>query len=160
VRNVRTERGTSFFEITASVLTDPEGRIVAGIEVARDITKRKRAEDEFCKRIDALSHAPEDLIAAIKKVYESGRNLGLPLEKPFVCEGQYVEKILPHEILSARELQVLCMIAEGKTGRRIAEELSLSVKTIATFRSRILKKMKLTNNAQLAQYALRRRLID
>jgi PAS domain S-box-containing protein len=160
VRNVRTERGTSFFEITASVLTDPEGRIVAGIEVARDITKRKRAEDEFSKRIDALSHAPEDLIAAIKKVYDSGRNLGFPLEKPFVCEGQYVEKILPHEILSARELQVLCMIAEGKTGRRIAEELSLSVKTIATFRSRILKKMKLTNNAQLAQYALRRRLID
>ena len=73
-------------------------------------------------------------------MYESGRNLGLPLAEPFAGEAGKDKMIAPHEILSARELQVLRMIASGKAGRTIADELSLSVKTVATFRSRILKK--------------------
>ena len=93
-------------------------------------------------------------------MYESGRNLGLPLAKPFAGEGEKDKMIPLHELLSARELQVLRMIASGKAGRTIADELSLSVKTVATFRSRILKKMRLVNNAQLAQYAIRNGLVD
>ncbi len=160
VRSTRTGRGVSFFEITASVLRDTEGRIIAGIEVARDITARKGAENELCRRIDKLGHAPSELVSAIREVYESGRNLGLPLAKPFAGEGEKDIMIPLHELLSARELQVLRMIASGKAGRTIADELSLSVKTVATFRSRILKKMRLANNAQLAQYAIRNGLVD
>jgi PAS domain S-box-containing protein len=160
VRSTRTGRGVSFFEITASVLRDTESRIIAGIEVARDITARKKAENELCRRIEELSHAPAELTAAVREVYESGRNLGFPLAESFAGEAEKDKMIAPHEILSARELQVLCMLASGKAGRAIADELSLSVKTVATFRARVLKKMHLTNNAQLTQYAIRNRLVD
>ncbi len=162
VRGLRTGRGISYFEITASVLKDPAGRVAAGIEVVRDVTQKKQAEEELCRRIDALGSAPGELIAAVKKVYESAGYMGLSLARPFdrEYETHAPDRILPHEILSARELQVLRMIASGKTTKRIAEELSLSGKTISTFRGRILKKMRLTNNAQLAQYAMRTGLID
>jgi PAS domain S-box-containing protein len=160
VRSKSTELGTSFFEITASALKDAEGRVLAGIKVVRDVTPRKRAEEELCRRIDALSRAPEELLAAVRKLYASGRKLGLSLVRSFADGAQTPERIPPHEILSPRELQVLRMIASGKTTKLIAQELSLSAKTIATFRSRVLKKMGVTNNSQLTQYALKNRLID
>jgi DNA-binding NarL/FixJ family response regulator len=68
-------------------------------------------------------------------------------------------EVLPHEVLSSREYQVMCMIASGKTLKEIAEELSLSIKTISTYRSRILEKMKLRNNAELIHYAVKNRLV-
>jgi DNA-binding NarL/FixJ family response regulator len=66
----------------------------------------------------------------------------------------------PHEILSTREYQVLCPIASGKTVSEIADQLSLSVKTISTYRSRILEKIQLKNNAELTTYAIRNQLVD
>jgi two-component system invasion response regulator UvrY len=65
-----------------------------------------------------------------------------------------------HELLSDREYQVMCMIASGKTVKEIAKILSLSVKTISTHRSRILKKMNMENNAQLTHYAIKQNLVD
>jgi DNA-binding NarL/FixJ family response regulator len=66
----------------------------------------------------------------------------------------------PHERLSAREYQVLGMIAIGKTVGEIAESLGLSAKTISTYRSRILEKMKMQKNAELTHYAVRQGLVD
>jgi DNA-binding NarL/FixJ family response regulator len=65
-----------------------------------------------------------------------------------------------HETLSDREHQVLLMIASGKTVSKIAEELSLSVKTIDTYRARILEKMKMKTNAELTHYAIKNKLVD
>jgi DNA-binding NarL/FixJ family response regulator len=65
-----------------------------------------------------------------------------------------------HERLSDRELEVLKMIALGKTISQIAEELHLSVTTVSTYRARMLEKMGMTTNAELMRYALRNRLID
>jgi DNA-binding NarL/FixJ family response regulator len=65
-----------------------------------------------------------------------------------------------HELLSDREYQVMCMIASGKTVKEIAKMLSLSVKTISTHRSRILRKMNMENNAQLTHYAIKQNLVD
>jgi DNA-binding NarL/FixJ family response regulator len=65
----------------------------------------------------------------------------------------------PHETLSDREYQVMRMIASGKTAGEIAEELSLSVKTVSTFRTRILKKLRLSNNADIIRYALTRGVV-
>lgn len=65
-----------------------------------------------------------------------------------------------HETLSDREYQVMCLLASGKTVKEIANELSLSVKTISTYRSRILEKMSIQNNAQLMRYAVRNGLVD
>ena len=67
---------------------------------------------------------------------------------------------LPHESLSDREYQVLCLIGSGKSVSQIADSLSLSVKTISTYRARILEKMKMENNAELIHYAVQNGLID
>jgi len=69
-----------------------------------------------------------------------------------------VEKPL-HEDLSDREYQVMRMIASGKTVKEIAKELFLSVKTISTYRSRILEKMRMKNNAELIRYAIQNQLV-
>jgi DNA-binding NarL/FixJ family response regulator len=65
----------------------------------------------------------------------------------------------PHEALSDRELQVLCLMGKGMTATEIADDLCLSVKTISTYRSRILEKMMLENNAQLIRYAVENKLV-
>jgi DNA-binding NarL/FixJ family response regulator len=65
-----------------------------------------------------------------------------------------------HETLSDREYQVMIMIAKGETITEIANELSLSVKTISTYRSRLLDKMKMKNNAKLTHYAIKHQLVD
>jgi two-component system invasion response regulator UvrY len=67
---------------------------------------------------------------------------------------------LPHEALSDREYQVLCLIGSGKTVSQIADALALSVKTVSTYRSRILEKMHLENNAELIHYAVQNRLVE
>ena len=65
-----------------------------------------------------------------------------------------------HATLSDREFQVLCMIGSGKTGREVAAELALSMKTISTYRSRILEKLNLRNNLEIVRYAVRHRLVE
>jgi len=65
-----------------------------------------------------------------------------------------------HEVLSDREYQVLCMIASGKTVTQIAQELGLSVKTISTYRVRILEKLNMKNNAEITRYGIKEGLVD
>jgi DNA-binding NarL/FixJ family response regulator len=95
--------------------------------------------------------ATEELLAAIKRVLEGRKYI-----TPFVAEklaSTEIEKPL-HELLSDREMQVLQFIASGKTVSEIAEEISLSVNTISTYRTRILEKLQLHNNAELTRYAI------
>ena len=66
----------------------------------------------------------------------------------------------PYERLADREFQVLRLIASGKTVTQIGQELSLSVKTISTYRTRILEKMHMENNAELTHYAIQNKLVD
>jgi len=65
-----------------------------------------------------------------------------------------------HQTLSDRELQVLCLLARGKTISQIAEEICLSVNTISTYRARLLEKLNLTTTAELIRYALDYRLVE
>ena len=66
----------------------------------------------------------------------------------------------PHEILSDREFQVMCMIAQGESTTNISKELSLSVNTVSTYRARILEKMGLKSNSEIVRYALENKIID
>jgi len=101
-----------------------------------------------------------ELIAAIRKVHRGGKYISPSLaEKIAFALDADSEKML-HETLSDREYQVLYMIASGKTVTEIAEELSLSVKTISTYRARILEKMNMKTNAELTRYAFQNSLID
>jgi len=104
--------------------------------------------------------ASSELIAAIRKVQRGGKYISPSLaEKIAFALDTDSEKML-HETLSDREYQVLQMIASGKTVTEIAEELNLSVKTISTYRARILEKMNMKTNAELTRYTFQNRLID
>ncbi|MEE9172642.1 MAG: response regulator transcription factor [candidate division NC10 bacterium] len=103
--------------------------------------------------------APDQLVSAIHKVARGGKYVSPTLMEKFVSDlGTDPEKPR-HEILSAREFQVLCMIAGGKSLTEIAEDLGVSVKTISTHRTRMLKKMGLKTNADLIHYAIRTGLV-
>ncbi len=101
----------------------------------------------------------KELIEAIRKLAAGGRYVSESLAETLVFTLDPERDALPHEKLSDRELQVMNLIASGKPSREIAEELSLSVKTISTYRSRILEKMNLKNNAELMLYAIRQGLV-
>jgi two-component system invasion response regulator UvrY len=104
--------------------------------------------------------APSELIQAIRKVHRGGKYITPSLaEKIAFALGGETDK-LPHETLSDREFQVLNLIASGKTVTEIAEDLALSVKTISTYRTRILEKMQMKTNAELTHYAIQNRLVD
>ena len=104
--------------------------------------------------------APAKLVQAIRKVVRGGKYVSASLAEKLVYDlGSETDKA-PHEILSDREYQVLCMIASGKTVTQIAEELTLSVKTISTYRVRILEKLKMNNNAEITRYAIKEGLVD
>ncbi len=103
--------------------------------------------------------APDELISAIRKVSAGGKYVSASLaEKLALKLGADLEKPF-HETLSDREYQVMCMIASGKTVKEIGEELSLSVKTVSTYRARILMKMRLKSNADLTRYAIDNKLV-
>jgi len=103
--------------------------------------------------------APEELIAAIRKVCKGGKYVTSSLAEKlaFYLETDFERPV--HELLSDREYQVMLMIASGKTVKQIARELSLSVKTISTNRSRALKKMGMNTNAEITYYAIKHGLV-
>jgi DNA-binding NarL/FixJ family response regulator len=103
---------------------------------------------------------PEDMLKAIR-VAAQGRKYVSPALAEKLASGVTSDSDRqPHELLSDREYQVMGMIARGKTATEIAEELSLSVKTISTYRARILEKLNLKNNAELTHYVLSRNLLE
>jgi two-component system invasion response regulator UvrY len=104
--------------------------------------------------------APDELVIAIRKVSTGGKYVSSSLAERLASVVQENAEQLPHEGLSDREYRVMCMIASGKTVSEIAKELSLSVKTISTYRFRILEKMKMKNNAELTHYAINNHLVD
>jgi DNA-binding NarL/FixJ family response regulator len=104
--------------------------------------------------------APRELVGAIRQVAEGQRYVSAQLAQVLAAQlGEDHDKPA-HEGLSDREYQTLTMIASGKTVSEIARELSLSVKTVSEYRSRLLSKMKLKTSAELTHYAIRNQLID
>jgi two-component system, NarL family, invasion response regulator UvrY len=104
--------------------------------------------------------APDRLVGAIRRILERGKYVSPILAEKLAFDLDKDTQKLSHECLSDREYQVLAMIASGKTVGEIGQELSLSVKTVSTYRSRILGKMGMKNNAALTQYAIRNKLIE
>jgi DNA-binding NarL/FixJ family response regulator len=104
--------------------------------------------------------ASEQLIFAIRKVARGGRYMSMPLAERLVFGMASENGKDLHEILSNREFQVFRMIAAGKTVKEIGDELSLSVKTISTNRTRIIDKMGLRNNSEFTQYAIKHKLLE
>jgi two-component system invasion response regulator UvrY len=104
-------------------------------------------------------NSSDELIDAIRRVARGRKYITSSLAEKLAFELEADIRRLPHETLSDREYQVMCMIGSGKTVKEIAEALSLSVKTISTHRDRILRKMQMENNAQLTYYAIKNALV-
>ena len=103
--------------------------------------------------------APEELVKAVRKILAGGRYVSPTLaEKLALRVGKDFTR-MPHETLSDREHEIMCRIASGKTVTEIAGELSLSAKTISTYRSRILEKLGVKNNAEIIRYAIQNELV-
>jgi DNA-binding NarL/FixJ family response regulator len=103
--------------------------------------------------------APQHLIAAIRKVMRGGCYVSPSLAEVLALSLTGESGRPPHEQLSDREYQVLCLIASGKTVSEIAAELALSVKTISTYRARVLEKTRMKSNAELTHYAISNKLV-
>jgi len=148
-----------------------------GLEVLRDLKAAHPAlpvlilsihpEEQFavrCLRAGAAGYlakesAPAELAGAASRILEGGRYISPTLAEKLALDLSAASGMLPHEALSDREYQVLLLIAAGKAIKEIAGELSLSVKTVSTYRSRLLKKMNMKTNADLIRYAVDSRLI-
>ncbi|HEX5127058.1 MAG TPA: response regulator transcription factor [Rhodocyclaceae bacterium] len=104
--------------------------------------------------------APEQLVTAIRQVASGKKYVSAAVAEELANAIGEDDDRPPHEKLSDREYQTLCMISSGKTLTQIAEQLNLSVKTVSVYRARLLEKMKLRNNAELTHYGLKHELVE
>jgi DNA-binding NarL/FixJ family response regulator len=150
----------------------------SGLDVLKEI-KRSRPklpvlilsmhpEDQFAVRLlkaGASGYmtkecAAEELVGAVNKAVAGGRYVSLALAEKLASLIVHDVQAAPHESLSDREFMILRMIASGKPVSAIARELSLSVKTVSTYRARLLEKMSLSNNSELVHYAFQYGLVE
>jgi DNA-binding NarL/FixJ family response regulator len=126
------------------------------------------AEEEFalrCLRLGAQGYVmktsgSKELVAAVRKVLGGGRYVtGVLAERLAAAAGGDLAQA-SHELLSNRELQVLRLVAVGRSLKEIADELCLSERTIATYRARLATKLGLTSNVEIARYAMQHNLVD
>ncbi len=102
--------------------------------------------------------AVEELVTAIQKVVDGGRYVSPEFAEKLAFDLTRNSTKAPHEALSDREYRVLCMLGAGKRVSEIATDLIISVKTVSTYRARILEKMNLTSNAEIIRYTIENNL--
>jgi DNA-binding NarL/FixJ family response regulator len=125
-------------------------------------------ENEFgirCLRLGAAGYinkqsAPEQLVQAVSQALAGGRYITPALAELLAVEMLRESQKLPHETLSNRELEVLRLIAQGRSLKAIADSLNLSIKTVGTYHTRLMEKMGMTSDVQLTRYALQKKLVD
>lgn len=124
-------------------------------------------EDQFAVRVLKAGaggyltkeSAPEELVNAVRKILAGGQYVSPTLAEKLALGLRRDSTRAPHETLSDREYEVMCCIASGKTVTEIAGELSLSPKTISTYRARVLEKLGLKNNSEIIRYAIGKGLV-
>ena len=151
----------------------------SGLDVLKEIRKQRPSvpvlvlsvhpEDQFAVRVlragasgyMTKETAPEELVNAINRIVQGGRYVSSTLAEILARDlSRDLRGGVPHQQLSDREFQVLRMMAGGKTITEVARELSLSVKTVSTYRARVLEKLKLKNSAEAIRYAVDHQLVD
>jgi len=150
----------------------------SGLDVLREIKRLRpklpvlilsmHPEDQFAVRLlkagasgyMTKESAAEELVGAVNKAIAGGRYVSVALAEKLASLIVQDVKVAPHENLSDREFLILRLIASGKTVSKIASDLKLSVKTVSTYRARLLEKMSMSNNAELVQYAFQYQLVE
>ena len=116
----------------------------------------KAGASGFLKKVSA----PEELVKAIRKIVAGGKYISSDLAEKLANTLEEHRNMLPHELLSNRELHIMCEIGNGKSADEIADDLSISIHTVYSYRNRILEKMKLKSNVELTQYVIKNKLIE
>jgi DNA-binding NarL/FixJ family response regulator len=150
----------------------------SGLDALRDVKRiyprlpvivlSVQPEDQYamrCLRAGASAYinkdsAPEELAQAARKVLGGGRYVGANLAEKLVTQFAETPSKLPHELLSDREHEVMRMIAAGVSLTEIGDRLHVSAKTVSSYRSRLMEKMKAKSNAEITRYAVNHHLID
>jgi DNA-binding NarL/FixJ family response regulator len=125
-------------------------------------------EEEFglrCLRLGAdgyveKSNRSAEIVSAVRRVLGGGKYVSPVLAEQLASAAQRSIGAVPHHLLSARELQVLKLVARGRTLREISSELQLGERTIATYRARLREKLGVSTNVEITRYALRHDLVD
>ena len=149
-----------------------------GLEVLKDVKARfpkvrvlilsMHPEERFAVRAMRLGAAgyltkeaaADELVTAVHRVFSGRKYITPAVAEELATALEHPETTAPHETLSDREHEILCLIASGRSIADISGQLSLSASTISTYRSRILTKMHLTTNAELTYYAVKNGLVD
>lgn len=155
-------------------ITMPDG---SGLDILRELRHEKpelpvlvlsvHSEDQYALRVlrsGAAGYltkecAPQELVEAVRRVVSGGKYVGLDLAERLAEVLAGDRNAQAHELLSDREFQILCLIGSGKSASEIAQELSLSPKTVSTYRRRVLDKMHMSSNVELTRYVLEQQLI-
>jgi DNA-binding NarL/FixJ family response regulator len=150
----------------------------SGLDVLRDVKHdyprlpviilSMHPEDQYalrCLRAGASAYinkdsAPDELSIAIRKILSGGRYISPRMAERLVSQFDEPTDKLPHESLSDREHEVMRMIASGVSLTEIGDRLHVSVKTVSTYRARIMEKMKMSSNAEMTRYAMVHQLIE
>ena len=150
----------------------------SGIEVLKQLHEEKPKlpililsiypEDQYAVRLIKAGadgyltkeSAPEVVMEAVRRVAAGKKYISPAVAEMLANEFGTQEGKLPHETLSDREYQIFLLLASARTVSEIANALSLSVKTVSTYRTRILEKMQLRNNAELMRYAVEKHLME
>ena len=125
------------------------------------------AEDQYALRVLkagaagylSKDHTPQDLIGAVRQVVKSGRYVSPKLAEQFAAEMTGERPGANHSKLSNREYQILCLIGAGKSVKEIAGQASLSPKTVSTYRTRLMEKLRLKTTADVIRYAVENGLV-
>lgn len=165
-------------EIFDIVIVDVSMPGRSGLDLLKDIKVKKpktpvlvlsmHPEDQYALRVikaGAMGYmtkdsAPEELVKAVTKILNGGKYVSSTLSDQLLNLIQEPSHTESHQLLSDREFEVLQLIASGKTVSEIGIKLSLSVKTVSTYRTRILEKLHLSTNAELTRYAMQRKLVE
>lgn len=149
-----------------------------GLDVLKDIHRRwprlpvlvlsMHDEKQFAPRVIKAGasgymnkeSAPIELVNALRKIVNGGKYVSSAVAETLASDLQQSTPGSPHSKLSDREFEVLRLIASGKTVSEIAVQISLSVKTISTYRQRLLEKMGMKTNAEVTRYAIENKLVD
>jgi two-component system, NarL family, invasion response regulator UvrY len=160
------------------IILDVSMPIKTGLDVLKELREKKpglnilmlsiHPEEHYALRVLKAGasgyltkeSAPDELITAIRRVSQGRKYITLSLAEKLALDVEHPRERLLHEILSEREHKVMCMIGSGKSMKEISSELFLSIKTISTYRARILKKMNLKNNSELIRYVVENNIVE
>ncbi len=166
---------SEFYDIVVLDISFPD---MSGVEILKQLKAELphlhvlmlsiHSEEEYALRVLKAgasgyltkASAPEELVKAIIKISGGGKYISESLANLFAEKLNSQSTNLPHEYLSDREFEVMCLIASGKTSDEIADKLCISANTVRTYRGRIMKKMNMLNNSQIITYCIKNNLIE